>query len=71
MLNRLIDASLRHRAVVLVLTGIFAALGVVSLGQLPLDAFPDTTPVQVQVNTVGASLSPLDWSPSRTSITSP
>ena len=60
MLNRLIDTSLRHKAVVLVLTAILAAIGAVSLGQLPFDAFPDTTPVQVQVNTVGASLSPLE-----------
>ena len=38
MLSRLIDASLRHRTVVLVLTAILAALGVASLGQLPFDA---------------------------------
>lgn len=58
MLNWLIDFSLRHRAVV-ILAALFAAvLGGISLRQLDIDAFPDTTPVQVQINTVAPSLSP-------------
>ncbi len=56
MLNEVINWSLRNRFVVLL-----AALGLVvgglySLGRLPLDAFPDTTPVQVQINTVAPTL---------------
>jgi heavy metal efflux system protein len=35
-------------------------MGVLAFLRLPLDAFPDTTPVQVQVNTVAPALSPLE-----------
>lgn len=58
MLNRIIDFSLHHRLLVIVATAVLAALGVVSLRYLDIDAFPDTTPVQVQVNTVAPALSP-------------
>ncbi len=58
MLGSLIALSLRHRFAVLALTAAMAALGVWSLRDLPIDAFPDTTPVQVQVNTVAPSLGP-------------
>lgn len=50
--------SLRHRGLVLVAWALIAVVGVLSLSRLPLDAFPDTTPVQVQVNTTAPSLSP-------------
>ena len=58
MLNWLIDFSLRHRA--LVVCGVLAAavVGVFSLRNLDIDAFPDTTPVLIQVNTVAPALSP-------------
>jgi len=58
MLNGIIDFSLRHRMVVILAVVAFAAVGVVSLRHLDIDAFPDTTPVQVQINTVAPSLSP-------------
>ena len=58
MLNWIIDFSLRHRFLVIAVTLAFAAVGVFSLGRLDIDAFPDTTPVQIQVNTVAPSLSP-------------
>ncbi|QEH34826.1 Cobalt-zinc-cadmium resistance protein CzcA [Aquisphaera giovannonii] len=58
MLNALIDSSLKNRFVVLLLAGILVALGVRAARRLPLDAFPDTTPVQVQVNTNAPELSP-------------
>jgi len=35
-----------------------AVLGGAALRKLDIDAFPDTTPVQVQINTVAASLGP-------------
>ncbi|MBI2266229.1 MAG: efflux RND transporter permease subunit [Armatimonadetes bacterium] len=50
--------SLENRFLVIVLTLLLAGIGVVSVTHLPLDAFPDTTPVQVQVNTVVPALSP-------------
>ncbi|HBN78774.1 MAG TPA: CusA/CzcA family heavy metal efflux RND transporter [Planctomycetaceae bacterium] len=56
MLNWLIDFSLRHRALVILGTGLFALVGVFSLQQLNIDAFPDTTPVQIQINTVAPAL---------------
>ncbi len=60
MLTRLIDLCLAKRPVVLVATAILVALGVASFAELPFDAFPDTTPVQVQVNTTAPALSPLE-----------
>ncbi|MCI0629197.1 MAG: CusA/CzcA family heavy metal efflux RND transporter [Phycisphaerales bacterium] len=58
MLNWIIGWSLRHRFLVLLGTLGFIVWGVYSLWRLPIDAFPDTTPVQVQVNTVAPALSP-------------
>lgn len=58
MLNALIDFSLRHRPFVLVATLVCALIGVYALPNLDIDAFPDTTPVQVQINTVAPSLGP-------------
>ncbi len=58
MLNALIDFSLKNRFVVLLLAGILVVFGVRAAQMLPLDAFPDTTPVQVQVNTNAPELSP-------------
>ncbi len=60
MLSKVIDLSVRHPFAVIGAWLLIAALGVVSFLRLPLDAFPDTTPVQVQVNTVAPSLSPLE-----------
>lgn len=57
MLNQLIDFSLRHRTLVLLGTLIFTILGAFSLRQLDVDAFPDTTPVQIQINTTAPALS--------------
>ncbi len=58
MLNWLIEFSLRNRLLVCVLFAVLALLGLRALWVLPIDAFPDTTPVQVQINTTAAALSP-------------
>ena len=60
MLTRIIDLCLRHRPVVLLATALLIAWGLASFRRLPLDAFPDTTPVQVQINTVAPALSPIE-----------
>ena len=60
MLNKVIHWSLNHRLWVIVAWCFIAVLGAVAFLRLPLDAFPDTTPVQVQVNTVAPALSPLE-----------
>src|SRR3954468_2399453 len=58
MLNWIIDFSLRHRLLVILCTIGFAIIGGYSLKYLDIDAFPDSTPVRVQINTVAASLGP-------------
>src|SRR5438132_11890352 len=58
MLSWIIDVSLRHRFLVIILALAGAAAGVVSMRFLDIDAFPDTTPVQVQINTVAVALGP-------------
>ncbi len=60
MLTRILEWSLHHRAVVLVAWLGVVIAGVLSAVRIPLDAYPDTTPVQVQVNTVAPSLGPLE-----------
>jgi cobalt-zinc-cadmium resistance protein CzcA len=58
VLNAVIDFSLRHRWLVIAATAACALGGVWSLRRLSLDAFPDTTPVQIQVNTTAPALGP-------------
>ena len=58
MLNRLIELSLKNRLLVCVLAGVLVVLGARSLSVLPVDAFPDTTPIQVQINTTASALNP-------------
>ena len=58
MLSWIIDFSLRNRAVVLVLVAATSIVGAWSLQYIDIDAFPDTTPVMVQINTTAPSLSP-------------
>ncbi len=58
MLNWIIDFSLKHRLLVILGAAAFAVAGVLSLRRLDIDAFPDTTPVQVQINTVAPALGP-------------
>ena len=50
MLTRVLDWSLRNRLAVIVMWACIAVGGVVSALHLPLDALPDPTPVQVQIN---------------------
>jgi heavy metal efflux system protein len=60
MLTRTIDWSLQHRGTVLLLTLALLVSGVLSFRALPLDAFPDTTAPQVQVNTSAPALTPVE-----------
>ncbi|MCP4500711.1 MAG: efflux RND transporter permease subunit [Deltaproteobacteria bacterium] len=60
MLTKLIEWSVGHPFAVVGAWLLVAALGVSSLFRLPMDAFPDTTPIQVQINTVSTALSPLE-----------
>jgi len=58
MLNRIITWSLDNRILVVICTLVLLGSGIYSLYRLPIDAFPDTTPVQVQINTVAPALAP-------------
>ncbi|HZL91578.1 MAG TPA: efflux RND transporter permease subunit, partial [Pirellulaceae bacterium] len=58
MLNAIIDFSLKYRLIVILCTLGAIVAGGIALSQLDIDAFPDTTPIQVQVNTVAPSLGP-------------
>lgn len=58
MLDKIISWSLAHRFMVLAGTLMLVVAGLWSVTKLKIDAFPDTTPVQVQVNTAAPSLVP-------------
>ena len=58
MLERILEFGFKNRALVAVLALVGVVAGVYALVDLPVDAFPDTTPVQVQVNTVASALNP-------------
>jgi cobalt-zinc-cadmium resistance protein CzcA len=60
MLNRIINFSLRNRLLICLLAAVFTIVGGRALMRLPIDAFPDTTPIQVQINTTAAALNPLE-----------
>lgn len=60
MIERLIDAALRNRLLVLVFMLGVAGWGVLSWRQLPVDSFPDVTPSMVQIFTASPGLSPED-----------
>ena len=58
MLDRILEFSLRQRALVMLATFILVAVGVWSALRLPLDAVPDITNPQVQINTAISALAP-------------
>jgi cobalt-zinc-cadmium resistance protein CzcA len=58
MLQQLLRFSVQNRWLVLLFTATAAAVGVFYLQRLPIDAVPDITNVQVQVNTSYPALSP-------------
>ena len=58
MLEKVIKFSIQHRWLIVMLTLSAAALGVISFQRLPIDAVPDITNNQVQINTLVPSLSP-------------
>ena len=60
MIERIVDFSVRRRWLVLLVTLAIAATGFWSLTKLPIDAVPDVTNVQVQINAVAPSLTPVE-----------
>ena len=59
-LERTIRFAIAHRRLMLILTLALSAFGVWSFHQLPIDATPDITNVQVQINTEAPGYSPLE-----------
>ncbi len=60
MLTKIIELSLANRGLVIIMTLLMALAGLYSALNLPIDAVPDMTNVQVQVVTVAGSLSPVE-----------
>lgn len=60
MINAIVNMSLRNRLVVVFFVFLVGALGVRAMKQLPIDAVPDVTNVQVQVLTNTPALGPLE-----------
>ncbi|WP_437979168.1 CusA/CzcA family heavy metal efflux RND transporter [Sorangium sp. So ce295] len=60
LLAKILAFSVRHRWLVVVLTLAVGALGVYNFNRLPIDAVPDITNVQVQINTSVKALSPVE-----------
>jgi cobalt-zinc-cadmium resistance protein CzcA len=58
MINSILEFSLRQRAVVLLGAGLLLGFGLYSARELPIDAVPDITSPQVQINTEVPALAP-------------
>ncbi len=58
MINKIIQFSVNHRYTVLFFTLVVAIMGAVTFNSLPIDAVPDITNNQVQINTMIEGLAP-------------
>ena len=56
MLIKIITWATNNRLAVLAFALVLGFAGMYSLSRLNIDAFPDTTPVQIQINTVAPAL---------------
>lgn len=59
-INHLITFAIERRWLIMVLTLLLAALGIYKTTQLPIDAVPDITNIQVQINSSAPGYSPLE-----------
>ena len=60
MLEKLVEASLRYKFLVLIIFGVVAFLGWRAVVTVPIDAFPDVTPAQVNIYTESPGLAAED-----------
>ncbi|RAI33595.1 efflux RND transporter permease subunit [Rhodoplanes serenus] len=58
MLDRLVEFSLAHRLLVVLATLVLIGAGTYAFQQLPIDAFPDVSPVQVKVIAKAPGMTP-------------
>lgn len=59
MIEKIIHFSLRYPLSIIIITAVAAAYGIYSFSQLPIDAVPDITNNQVQINTTLPGFSPI------------
>ncbi len=60
MLEKIVESSIRHRWLVLVAVLAVCVLGIYNFKRLSIDAVPDITNVQIQINTEAAGYTPLE-----------
>ena len=60
MLNGLVELSLRYKFLVLIVFAVVAFLGLRAVREVPIDAFPDVTPAQVNIYTESPGLAAED-----------
>lgn len=60
MLEKLVELSLRYKFLVLIIFAVVGFAGVRAVTTLPIDAFPDVTPVQVNIYTESPGLAAED-----------
>ncbi len=60
MVERIVNFSIHWRALIVLLGAALAGFGLYSAAGLPIDAVPDITPNQVQINAVAPSFTPLE-----------
>lgn len=60
MLNHLVEFSLRYKFLVLITFAVVAFLGINAVRNVPIDAFPDVTPAQVNIYTESPGLAAED-----------
>jgi len=58
MITSILNFSVRQRMLVILATLVLAGFGILALKQIPIDAFPDVTNVQVQVLATAGGMSP-------------
>ena len=58
MIDRILEFSMRQRTLVLLLAGALLAGGIAAAFRLPIDAVPDLTGIQVQINSEVPALAP-------------
>lgn len=59
-MGKVVSFSVRFRFLIVALTGVLVGIGVYSVIHLPIDAVPDVTTVQVQINTEAPGLGPVE-----------
>ena len=60
MLEKVINFSIKQRWMIVMITVAMAVLGIFNFNRLPIDAVPDITNVQVQINTESPAMSPIE-----------